>query len=461
MRFSIAIPVIHSVALSADFRAPVWLPDDLQTDFNTHYLHYLTEPYERIREFTTKGDIIVSHDEYNSAWPGAQLIREFSFFDLQTSISKFIPENDGCVDILDFWIFRPSWFVPRRRDILAARSCIEVLLEWVPAVIETNLENEGMKSAAVKLYRILREIIPLAYSEEAFWIIETENSQESNSLAKQQIATRSSNEPESTLRGIIELIPALAQAIRQSDVFLEDFVLEFDPSTPDRRFLDRILASDEMSGYLIVQLPAFLDHHRSNLNAWRFVVKNIEEFGLLDAWATTSRYAVVLNPHFFSSRKIHSFFGRGLISPAEGWARTVRVVHSLDKAHGTNVLSKCLPLAKSEGFDSRLSRDTGVPVEKLVERFANTNELSDIVVFFEPLKNAKIGNAALYDLCDCVVEAAIDGELKIDPTDEAAVTALLWQIRIVTSTVASLDLEFRTPEEIASVFNFSGADADI
>ena len=392
MRLFTAILMTHSVAVTPDLRAPLWLPNYLKTDFYTHCLRYLTEPYVRTREYTTKGDIVVSHDEYNSAWPGAQFSHRISFADLQAGISKFIPEYDGCVPILDFWIFRPSWYVPRRWDIEAARSCIKVILERDPAAIEENLENEVMKSTAVQLYRILRAIIPFAYSDEASWIIETEYSEESNTLVEQQLATRSSNEPElMTLRGIIEKIPALSQAIRQSDVFLEEFVLQFDPSTPDRRFLDRILASDGIFGYLIVQLPAFLDHHRSNLNAWRFVVNNMQEFGQLDAWATTSRFAVVQNPHFFSHRKIHSLYERGVI--------------------------------------------------------------------FEPLNNSKIGNAALYDLYDCVVQAAINGQLQIDPTDEASVTALLWQIRMVTSTLVSLDIEFRMPQGIASVFKFSGLDA--
>ena len=306
---------------------------------------FLIEPGEEIHEQV----LLMSLEEYALGYQGSDQRMFYSFDEFSSAHSFFVPRSDYCIGVLDLWIFRPEWFVPRRSSVEMAQECLEELLRAIPE--ETDDAQSIFHGS--KLVDLLTSVIPVVRSGEAELIKTSEFGAESRGRWDQLSSI-------SECPGVVRAVrsnPVLSRLLSElsndevSEASVFD-VLSGEEDSVDLRYWTRLVEGSFEDSSLLVHFPMFYDYlltRRSRFvsadqmaRAVKFVFTASAlsiPFDTLDMTSLLSRPFMSNKPHFLLANQMFKFG-----SPMQKkWKDLVSVIKTMDRLSGTSILLTCLP----------------------------------------------------------------------------------------------------------------------
>lgn len=350
----------------------------------------------------------------------------YSYQQFERALNAFLPNEPGCVDQLDPWFQRPNWFVPRTGEIKEARGCVEKLFAAFPQELEVG---SSTFSDACIVADIFPSVIPVLFGAEANYIMDTEYSE----AALELIASH--RDKYVGLQAFVKSIPQMDAIISAdaSEATADKLIARLDPSTPDGRFIRRIVESG-FTHLQMIHFPAFADSVRDS-DLWKICMDAKRmNFDAMDYLSAATRYVLLRDPLIEYHAQARSFPGWGARAPREGLGRSLAGIEQVDNEE--NFFKQCLPMSNSD-FAASMNIDL-VDLGETWEtynphRSPRNYELSE--AFFA----AETKDPMIYSrFFSCMLDAVRTGELT---ATEANIGTLMWWARIVSA--ASSFFEYR------------------
>lgn len=367
------------------------------------------------------GFIIRSVDEFPYGFRGTGHEQDISFEQFGDSIGFFLARDNACTEKLDFWFQRPTWYVPRKAEILAARECVDQVLGAIPeATSDTSAIMHGNR-----LVEVLGSIISILYSDDAQYIVQTETGLELSGLEEFR-----------GLRKLVESIPALRGVLSATPVeeSIQVSLERYPEDTVNGRYFRRIMLGD-FADPMMVHFPAFADSAQHD-SVWQLSVNSDKfDFDNLDMLAVTSRAFVIDQPYKEYWPRLFSFPPRIAGSLRHGFANTVAGLDDIDAFNGKHKFRDCLPWS-SKPFTETLSGEfTMNEYEVTIETFDPHagGMIRPMLAAFQAAYDENV--LVFHEVYGCILDAVRDGELNITRDH---VGTLMRLARIVSSASAFL-----------------------
>lgn len=274
MRFTLSSALLASSAYARITRVPEWLPAETKEAFAKALSSFSI--FDEIYGVGDGYQILRSENEKHDMFKGSLKRYEVLFPEFKSVWLAILPEESACVEQLDFWVYRPEWFIPRKDEIKAARGCIKKLFEALPQDVETESDITRDGSAMID---VLNSVIPVMFGSEAQFIIETENS----SATFARVSELGGVTGFKGLKGFVHSLPQLEALITATPAAETLTTLKevIAAETADGRFLQRILDS-QFTHPMMIHLPAFADSYR-DLDLWKLALTSSKfDFDALD-----------------------------------------------------------------------------------------------------------------------------------------------------------------------------------
>jgi hypothetical protein len=349
--------------------------------------------------------ILRSHNEYpGTEFYGAAWNTETTFEQFEAMVNTYLegPTNKECVDALDMWLVRPSWYVPRKADILAARRCVETVRESV--------------SEDSSLLNIVSEMENAIFSEDADDIIESEGTGPAI-VMETHIGMKRYVSGISQVKSILE-----SQSLDVSDI---QALLADKNKGADLRYFNRILNSDFVHP-LMVHLPSFVDEYRANINVWRLAMSL--DFDKLDQQSVLSRKIMIENPDMDIRPRILSFPDSHMGSSRRGWMLTAHVIRQIDVMNGSDIYKNCLPTTNEDFVEWISMGHEGGPLDPKAQ--------SSSSVLLEAFDRGHESDSRIYEnTFSCVLSTIRANHVKIT---QEHVPGLMFLARIAFSASSAM-----------------------
>lgn len=360
--------------------------------------------------------IIRSVDEFPNGFRGADHEQGISFYHFGDSIRFFLARDIACTERLDFWFQRPTWYVPRKAEILAARECVEQVLGAIPqATSAMSAIRHGNRLA-----EILGSIMSILYSDDAQYIVQTEEGSELAGLEEFR-----------GLRNLVESISPLREILSATPVeeSIQVVLQRYPEDTGNGRYFRRMMES-EFGDPMMVHFPAFADSAQND-SVWEISVNSDQfDFDNLDMRAVTSRAFVMHQPYVEYWPRLFSFPPRIAGHLRHGFANTIAGLNDLDAFNGKHKFRDCLPWS-SKPFTETLTKEFSM------------NEYGVTIETFDPHAGGMIrpmlaafqaaydkNELVFHEVFGCILQAVRDGQLNIRRDQ---VGTLMRLARIVSS----------------------------
>lgn len=404
--------------------------------------------------------LMVSIDESNPLFKGSSERKWHDYADFSDAYRLFVPFAENCIGVLDLWVYRPNWFVPRRENVESAQECLNELLAAIPDDLD---DNAAIESGLI-LVDLLTSVIPVIRSAEAEYIKSAEFGEEW-SRAWERIP----HFPETpgflrSLSSCPVLSSLLSNMLPEQEAQDEEHF--FHAGSLESRYWKALVESDFQDSSLSIHFPSFFDHvmtrfgeSHQTARAVRYILTNEKLLSLLlfdevDMMSMLSRPVISLKPEFvFGNQVLKYCFSCEESSGTEKWTEFTSVVNLLDRVSGTNYAYSCLPWGNAVFSDS-----VDYEMDLLDKTRKHLLESWDSFNFVILTSLARAGHGQLgidtVNYFECILKAVTDGNLRVDLVPEES------RIEMTLSLIYLARATYGAPARLIRGFNRSVSSLD-
>ena len=378
--------------------------------------------------------LMVSIDESNPVFRGSNERNCHDFGEFSDAYNLFVPFPGNCIGVLDLWVYRPDWFVPRKENVESAQECLNTLLESIP----NDLEDSGAIESGVILVDLLTSVIPVIRSAEAEYIKFAEFGEEWR-RAWEKIPPFP--ETPGFMRSLSSC-PVLSSLVSNMLPGQEDqdevvSVGLFNSGSVEGRYWKALIASDFQDSSLSIHFPSFFDHvmtrreelREATARAVKYILTSEKLSSLLlfdevDMMGLLSRPGITFQPEFLFGNQVLKYCFRSAESFAvDKWTEFTSVVNLLDKVSGTNFGYTCLPWGNADFSDS-VDYELDLLDETRKHLLDNWESLSYVIL--ASLVRAGHGQLGIDTVkyLECILNAVTNANLRVDLVPQEARTEM-------------------------------------
>lgn len=408
--------------------------------------------------------LMVSIDESNPDFRGSNERKSHFFLEFSDAYNLFVPFPGNCIGVLDLWVYRPDWFVPRKENVESAQECLNTLLESIP----TDLEDNGSIESGVILVDLLTSVIPVIRSAEAEYIKSAEFGEEWR-RAWEKIP------PFPETPGFIRSLsscPVLSSLVSnmlpdqedQEEVVSSGF---FKSGSVEGRYWKALVESDFQDSSLSIHFPSFFDHvmtrrgelRETTARAVKYILTNEKLLSLLlfdelDMMDLLSRPGITFQPEFVFGNQVLKYCFRSEESfAAEKWTEVTSVVNLLDGVSGTNFGYSCLPWGNADFSDS-VDYELNLLDETREHLLENWESLGYVIL--ASLVRAGRGKLGIdtVNYLECILNAVTNANLRVDLVPEES------RIEMTLSLIYLARATYGAPARLMRGFDRSSFDEE-